>query len=287
MDDQDSRYPLIFRIQRFSIHDGPGIRTTVFMKGCTLCCLWCHNPEGIAPERERMLRQDRCVGCGHCDEYGLDSPEGRETCPSGAISLIGKAYAPRDLCALLLRDQAFYSSSNGGVTFSGGEPLAQDGDYLQAVMVALKARGIHICVDSCLNLPWQAIERVLPYVDLFLADMKALDADLHQRLTGGGNRLILDNLRRLSRHQVPMWLRVPVIPRGNVEDFPPMITWVREHLQVAQINLLPYHPLGLSKREALERPPQAQAFEVPDSALMQTYQRLWTEGTQIPVVVGG
>lgn len=286
--------PLVFNVQRFSIHDGPGIRTTVFFKGCPLNCLWCHNPESQAYQAQVIFYAERCAACGRCKQV-CPAPQGPclacgqcvMQCPSGAREVAGQRYSPQALCQLLLRDRAFYDTSGGGVTLSGGEPMAQDEGYLEALLKGLKRRGVHVCVDSCGLAPWARFARLLDRVDLFLMDFKALDDDLHRQLTGQGNGLILENLCRLSQAGAKMWLRVPVVPGGNLEDMSAMAAWAAEHLRPAQVNLLPYHRAGQDKGERLAAPPPHRTFSPPDQATLAQIHHIWTQAGQENVVIGG
>ena len=203
--------PLVIDLQRFSLHDGDGIRTTVFFKGCPLSCEWCHNPEGQRFEREWMFYKDRCIGCGRCREGELTE----DTCPSGARELVGRAYTLAELMRLLTRDRQCYEVSGGGVTLSGGEVMAQDMDYVAELARRLAREGISVNIDTCGLAPWSAFERIMPYADTFLYDIKAMDPQVHARYTGVDNALILDNLKRLSAAGARINIRVPVIPGVN------------------------------------------------------------------------
>ena len=229
----------IFDIQRFSIHDGPGIRTTVFFKGCNLRCFWCHNPESYSPRRELSAFPDRCIGCGKCVAacqsgcHATDS-EGRrvllrercercgrcaDTCYADALVMTGKIYTVDEVLKVVMSDAPFYNNSNGGMTCSGGEPLTQS-EFVAELMRAAKAAGISTALDTAGNVDYSAFERVLPFTDLILYDLKCIDPELHRRVTGAGNALILENLRRLATEGVPIWIRIPVVPgvNDNIEN---------------------------------------------------------------------
>ncbi len=223
----------IFNIQRFSLDDGPGIRTTVFLKGCSMHCVWCHNPESIAPGRQRML----------CSE-------GDETCHE--VRVAGEYYSIQEIYEKVMADVSFYRQSMGGVTFSGGEPLLQR-EFLAGVLAACKAGGLHTAVDTAGNVPWFHFESILEHTDLFLYDLKIWDEEKHARFTGAGNRLIHENLQRLSDLGAAIWIRIPVIPGINdTEDEIGHLVDFAGHMRgVEQISLLRYHAMGNRKRKAL------------------------------------
>lgn len=271
-------------LQRFSLHDGDGIRTTVFFKGCPLSCEWCHNPEGQRFEREWMFYRDRCIGCGRCRAGELTE----DTCPSGARELVGRAYALGELMRLLTRDRQCYEVSGGGVTLSGGEVMAQDIDYIVALMRRLQREGIPVNIDTCGLAPWSAFERVLPYADTFLYDIKAMDPAVHARYTGVDNAQILDNLKRLSAAGARINIRIPVIPGVNdtPEEVRAMIEFVRAHAKAVRVSLLPYHRLGSDKCERLEGH-MAHEFEVPSNEHMEELAGQWRAAGFADVRIGG
>ena len=263
---------LIFDIQRFSTHDGPGIRTTVFFKGCPLRCLWCHNPESQSIHPEIMFAPDKCIGCGRCFKAcpeGAIRPDvpgrimrekctgcGRcaEACVSGALSLAGRFYTIDEVVREVEKDSVFYKTSGGGVTVSGGEPLVQY-EFVTGLLKACKDRGFHTAVDTCGYVPWKNIEAVLPYTDLFLYDIKQMDPDLHRKITGVGNELILENLVKISRTDIPVLVRVPVIPectdqQANIEAIAEFLSKL-EHKPA--VEPLKYHRLGGIKYKKLGR----------------------------------
>ena len=226
---------MIFNVQRYSTEDGPGIRTTVFMKGCPLKCIWCQNPEGLSKEPELMWYQTRCVAALECvkvcqegalklteDGMRIDRKkctgcgECVKACPAGALELIGKTYNAEELLDEVLRDKAFYDKSNGGVTFGGGEPMLQV-DFLEHVLPKLKETNTHVAIDTCGAVPWKYFERIIDYVDLFLFDLKLLDEEKFREYTGGNIHLVTDNAREISSHKIPMWVRTPIIP-GYTDD---------------------------------------------------------------------
>lgn len=258
---------LIFDLRRFSIHDGPGIRTTVFFKGCPLNCAWCHNPESQSFAPELMLLPNRCVDCGAC----------AATCPHGAIwkmgdhwvtdrgicrvcgdcvavcyadgrQIVGREYSLDELMETIMSDEAFYAQSGGGVTFSGGEPLAQP-EALKALLQACKARGYHNALDTCGHAPWSAFEEVLPLLDLVLYDLKLLDPEKHRQYTGVSNELILENLEKLAKTGKELWLRIPIIPGVNdsPDDLAASAAFIRGLDGNPRVFILPYHDVASSK----------------------------------------
>ncbi|MBU0704078.1 MAG: glycyl-radical enzyme activating protein, partial [Chloroflexi bacterium] len=221
---------ITFNIQRFSTEDGPGIRTTLFFKGCPLRCAWCHNPEGLSPQPELMWYDVRCIGARDClqacPERALElTPDGMhidraecttcgdcaKACPAGALEVIGREWTPEELFAEVEKDTVFYETSGGGVTLSGGEPMAQ-ADFVLALARLCHEAGIHVALDTCGVVLWERYERVLPLVDLVLYDLKIFDAERHRAGTGVDNGPILENARRIAAAGKPMWIRTPVIP---------------------------------------------------------------------------
>src|SRR5512140_3115252 len=225
----------VFNVQRGSFHDGPGIRTTVFLKGCPLRCPWCHNPEGISPAPEVLVSAARCLGCGGCTTacprpggpLSAGSALGRdgcracracvEACPSGAREVAGRTMRVGEVVAEALRDRPVYEESGGGVTFSGGEPTAQP-MFLFAALDACRLEGLHTAVDTCGFAPRETMLAAAARADLLLWDVKTLVADRHLELTGVPLAPILENLEAVSRTAVPIWLRLPVIPGVNDDE---------------------------------------------------------------------
>ena len=240
---------LIFDIQRFSVHDGPGIRTAVFMKGCPLRCAWCHNPEGLERRRQLQFFAEQCIGCGSCGKR--DTLSDAALCPSGALAVCGQEMDADEVFSKILRDSIYYAD-DGGVTFSGGECLLQ-ADFVAAVLKRAKDAGIHTAIDTSGAVLWSEIEKTLDVCDLYLYDIKCMDSDRHKKFTGADNARILDNLRRLDGCGKPLWIRTPVIPDFNdsaaemtaIADFAASLSFV------SQVTLMPYHTLGASKYETL------------------------------------
>lgn len=246
---------LIFNVQRFSLHDGPGMRSTVFLKGCPLHCAWCHNPESQSPQQEYVRLAHRCMRCGRCTGEELASPvvSGRdetdvESCPTGALQAVGRTLTPGALVAELLRDRIFFDESGGGVTFSGGEPLLQAA-FATECLRQLRAEGVHTALDTCGFARWQDLADAAAHADLILFDLKLMNDARHRAATGVSNDRILENLRALARSHSQIWIRVPVIPGVN-DDAPNLdatATFVADLPGVRRVELLPYHATGEPK----------------------------------------
>ncbi len=262
----------IFRIQRFSIHDGYGIRTTVFFKGCPLRCIWCHNPESQKFEREICYKAEKCLSCYECveacergaitvgnDEMDIDRERcdgcGKcvEVCRGGALELFGMDVTVDDVISVVEKDRVFYESSGGGVTFSGGEPYFQP-DFLLSLLKACKSRGISTAVDTSGYANWEVMEKTLPFVDFFLYDLKDCRSDRHREMCGAGNELILSNLRKLVDAGMEVIVRIPVVPGYNFEegDFECYFR-ILENVGVDRVDILPYHSLARDKYRWLGR----------------------------------
>lgn len=296
---------LITNVQRYSVHDGPGIRTTVFLKGCPLSCAWCHNPETISARPELMVMAGRCVRCGQCVAacpnhapvgIGASSEELAgarahclvcgacvEVCPADGRRLVGRSLTVPELLKDVLRDRVFFEESGGGVSFSGGEPLSQF-EFLRAGAAACRERGLHVAVDTSGYAPRQRFEDLVPHVDLFLYDLKTLDDDRHQRFCGVSNGLILENLRWLSLNHGNLWLRIPLIP--GVNDAPgelgAMAALAAGLDGVRRVHLLPYHATGTGKRERLGAGTDGPWFQTPSpEALAAAHEVFRNAGLEV------
>ena len=284
---------IVFDIQRFCLHDGPGIRTTVFLKGCTLRCRWCHNPEGMERRITAGLRDHKCVRCGRCFEvcplhmleenciHRIDFAHctgcGKcvEVCPSKALFLSASQMEAQEVAEKVLRDRAFYGAE-GGVTFSGGEPLVQAA-FVKECAALLKAEGLTVAVDTCGNVPFEAYETVLPVTDLFLFDIKAASPELHAWATDADNRRILDNLKKLDALGARLWIRIPLIHGVNdsAEEIEAIASMIASLSQVERVTPIPYHDLGGSKYEELGIPSRmSHAFQMDDGRVDEIRQIL-------------
>ena len=256
----------IFNVQRFSLHDGPGIRTTVFMKGCPLRCLWCHNPEGLSAELQLQFFSDKCIGCGVCrnachsawmENSRIDFTKCTlcekcvTSCPTSARTVCGREITVDDLIREVMADSAFYSEK-GGITFSGGEPLLQ-ADFIAEAAKEIKNHGYSVAVDTCGAVEWISFEKVLPYTDLFLYDVKTYSSDIHKAATGVNNTVIKENLKLLNDTGKEIWLRTPVIPGVNADEdeMVKIAEFVSAFSSVSRVTLMPYHSLGKNKYETL------------------------------------
>lgn len=262
----------IFNIQRFCTDDGPGIRTTVFFKGCNLRCAWCHNPESQSAETEWMLYPDKCIGCGRCADIGEDTTD--FVCFQEARKLCGNEYTLDVVLTELLKDKIFYENSGGGVTFSGGECMLQI-DFLEEILKACKQNGIHTAVDTAGNVPFEYFDRILPHTNLFLYDVKCFDSERHKLFTGVGNELILDNLKRLLELRAPVWVRIPIIPSVNdsEEEMLNIKSFISSCGAPEKIELLPYHAMGEHKYAAIGK--EAQIFSTPSEEKMMRLKKIF------------
>lgn len=276
---------IIINVQRFSIHDGPGIRTTVFFKGCNLRCLWCHNPESQSARPERMFYKHKCVGCGACravcDVAFGSGCDACGTCTSvclyGAREISGRTVSVDELLSEIKKDKDFYEVSNGGVTFSGGEPLLQF-DFLFEILRQCKESGIRTAIETAGNVPWERIEALIPYLDDILFDIKAIDESKHVALTGVTNRVILKNAEKL-RNTVPekVLFRMPVVPGYNDSEIDEVVKFVNGH----RLELMPYHTIGVGKYEALGVEYALRDVKPPESSLIKSvterYENVFSE----------
>ena len=261
----------VFNIQKYSLHDGPGIRTTVFLKGCPLSCWWCHNPESQGINPEIIFWQYKCIACRDCENvcpveavkftdegFSLDKVKcilcGKcaEACPSEALEKIGKRMSVDEVMDEVEEDRIFYEESGGGVTFSGGEPLLQI-DFLEKLLSTSKQRGVHTVVDTSGHTSWENIERIKGNVDLFLYDIKHMDYEKHKKCMGVSNVVILENLKKLAGGGSRTWIRIPVIPGINDDDI--NIKRTCEYissLNLRDVYLLPYHNIARDKYKRLD-----------------------------------
>jgi len=296
----------VFNIQRCSVHDGPGIRTTVFLKGCPLSCSWCHNPEGIEDAPVLMINADRCLNCGACSNAcsvveGGAVPAGEpwdrssctrcgscvEACPADARELAGIEYEVGDVVDILERDRVFFDASGGGVTFSGGEPLAQ-AEFLIECLRECRRRRLETAVDTCGLAPREILLDVARLTDLVLYDLKHIDPVRHRAETGADNRAILENLRALSDGQAEVWVRIPLIPGFNDESANIEATgaFLADLPRRHRVFVLPYHGIADGKRRRLERSQAGSDVKSPDSETLCAVSEILTK-FDLEVTVGG
>ena len=256
-------------VKRFAVHDGNGIRTTVFLKGCPLKCVWCHNPEAISFRPQLAYYANKCIHCGECVavcptqahkladtghlfDHALCTACGKcaQVCLGSALTLYGKAVTVQELLPLLLEDRDFYEASDGGVTLSGGECLCQ-ADFCAELLQVLKQEGIHTAIDTCGFVPQSALDKVSPYTDIFLYDVKAIDEDVHIRCTGQSNKQILDNLQHLDACGKAIEIRIPYVPGFNDTQICKIADFLKPLKHIKAVKVLPYHNYAGSKYTAL------------------------------------
>lgn len=272
----------IFDIQRSSYVDGPGIRTTVFFKGCNLSCAWCHNPESQSAEPQLMFYKNKCTGCGKCKEkcpYALERCDlcGRCVlfCPHDAREICGGEYTVSDVINEVLKDKSLYEKSGGGVTFSGGECMLQI-DFLEEILKECKRNGIHSAVDTAGHVPYEYFLRLLPHTDLFLYDIKCFDSEKHKQYTGVGNERIFENLKKLIADGGAVHIRIPVISDVNdsEEEMRAICGMLSAFGYRGSVELLPYHAMGEHKYAALGK--SAQRFSVPDKEKLEKLRKIFS-----------
>ena len=238
---------MISGIKRMEIHDGDGLRTTVFFKGCPLKCVWCHNPESLSFEEQIAFFAHKCIGCGTCKNER--NKKTAESCPTSAIEIYGEEYEVDDLVEKLLQDEPFFKNG-GGVTLSGGECLAQP-DFAVALAKALYDKGISVYVDTCGFVKRETLERIIPYIDKFLYDIKAVDPSVHKKCTGRDNRLILDNLQFLCDKGCRVEIRYPLVMGYNDCECEGIGELLRGFRGITRVKVLQYHHFSASRYEAL------------------------------------
>ena len=239
---------MISGIKRMEIHDGDGLRTTVFFKGCPLRCIWCHNPESLSFEKQVAFFKNKCVSCGICENKRNEKTA--ENCPVNAIEVYGREYELDELVEILLQDDAFFKNSGGGVTLSGGECLAQP-DFAVALSRKLYDRVISVYIDTCGHVKPEALKKIIPYTDKFLYDIKAIDAMVHKKCTGKDNHLILDNLKLLCDEGCKIEIRYPLVKGYNdleCEDIAKLLSGLQG---ITKVKVLQYHSFSASRYEAL------------------------------------
>jgi pyruvate formate lyase activating enzyme len=299
---------IIFNIQGYCIHDGPGIRTTVFMKGCPLRCLWCQNPESHSPRPEILFSEEKCAGCGKCvpicPEQAISLPgkvsqtdrsrcEGIgscvSACPNEARALVGRRATAEEVFKEVAADSLFYDESGGGVTLSGGEPLAQP-DFAASILKKCKDAGFHTALDTCGYASWTITREVLRHVDLVLYDLKHMDPEIHKKYTGVSNDLILQNAEKIHHEMsIPMQARVSLVPGFNdsPENIDATARFIADKLSNGiPVHLLPYHRFGAAKWERLDRRNETAVFDTPGEEEIAECRRIF-ESFGLTSIVGG
>lgn len=280
----------LFDIKRFAVHDGPGIRTTLFLKGCSLKCAWCHNPESHSRHPQLAYYPHKCIHCGQClsacDQAAHEMNQEKHifhrdkciacgacesVCLGNALKLYDQQMTVEETLTLVLADRDFYEQSNGGVTLCGGEPLIQS-KFCFELLSALKKEKINTAVDTCGSVEWKNIETVLPVSDLFLYDLKHIDDSKHREYTGSSNHVILDNLQKLSQCDIPIEIRIPIIPGFNsdpqsLDAFGQVLS---ELSNITAVKILAYHDLARSKYNALGMPDTMPHVNTPSPEKMDT-----------------
>ena len=280
---------IITEIQRFSLHDGPGIRTTVFMKGCNIQCGWCHNPETIQIKPQLQFFPEKCIGCGECINV---CPNGVHTvvdnkkvlkrelcescgkcasvCYSEALILVGREMDAQDVMKEIMEDIKYYRQSGGGVTISGGEPLVQK-EFTFEILKHCREQGIQTAIETNVAMPWKDISFILPVTDLIMLDIKAMDDDVHKKWTGVSNARILENIKKLSEKEIPLIIRTPVIPEVNdsTQEIGRIAEYISSLSSVLYYELLPFNPLGAPKYESLDMKNAFAASKTTDEKVMK------------------
>lgn len=311
-----SKRGVVFDVQRFSIHDGPGIRTTVFLKGCSLACFWCHNPESRRPRPEIMYRADRCIACGECvaacPNRAHDLIEGRhifdrsrcatagecvKVCCSAALEMAGRWMTAEEVVEEVMRDRLFYRRSGGGVTLSGGEPALRSA-FSREILSRCRKEGIHTAIETCGNCHWNELEQILDVTDLVMMDLKLIDPEKHRRATGSRNERIIENARRLAQTSLTIIFRTPVVPTVNDDPaaFGQIVDFVSELIQLRAeskngfatapitLELLRFHKLASDKYRSLDMDYEAAHLDPPSGERMTALATQATErGLQVTV----
>lgn len=300
----------VTNIQKYSIHDGDGIRTTVFFKGCHLRCLWCHNPETQRFEPELQTDSGKCTGCGRCmevcpekaisysDNHKALTDRNRcrkcgrcvDVCPGNLRTLVGREYTVKELVKICMQDQMFYEESHGGVTLSGGEVMAMDSEYVLELVRSLWREGIDIAIDTCGQAPYGNYDAILPYVSTWLYDIKVMDREKHKKYIGMDNAVILDNLRKIAAAGARIYIRIPTVKEvnGDAESMKEIMVFLKENdIRPLQVNLLPYHSTGSHKYVKLGREYPADKLTAPADEEMESFARQWEQAGFTNVKIGG
>ncbi|MBO5454313.1 MAG: glycyl-radical enzyme activating protein [Clostridia bacterium] len=293
----------VFNIQKFSVNDGPGIRTTVFLKGCPLNCIWCHNPESKSSKPELMYDAKKCIGCSKCMEVcpskchsftaGIHSVKRQncavcskcaEVCPASALEMAGTLKTVSEVMEEVLKDKAFYENSGGGMTISGGEPMFQF-EFTYELLKEAKINGLHTCIETCGFTKEEHYKKIIDLVDIFLFDYKETDSVKHKEFTGVDNNLILSNLKMLDSEGAKTILRCPIIPtlNDNEEHFDGIAQVANSLKNILEINIEPYHPLGSGKAQMLGKDYQLQDLTFPENETVEGWIKYISTKTKTPV----
>lgn len=296
----------VFNIQKYSIHDGYGIRTTVFLKGCPLSCKWCHNPESLSKDIQVVLYEERCTLCGRCveacpedalkienDRLLIDRDKCNlcgcceKVCLDNAIELAGKSSSVEEVMKEIEKDEVFYETSGGGVTFSGGEPFMQT-EFLEELAKECKSKGYHVAIDTSGMTDYKNIKRLIKYTDLILYDLKLMDNEKHKEYIGASNKIIIENLKKLGKEDVEIFIRLPLI-RGindSDDDIDKVIDLIKNIKNISQVNLLEYHSMGKEKYDRLDMDYILKGDEQPGAnRIMEIEEKFKMEG--LKTVIGG
>ncbi len=297
-----NKNPVVFNIQRFSVNDGPGIRTTVFLKGCPLSCIWCHNPESQSILPQIMYKEEKCTSCGKCvsvckanahiinQNKHLFLPENCTNCMECtnvcflAIEGVGNKTSSYEIITQALKDIEYYKNSGGGITLSGGEPLIHP-DFCLEILKLAKENGLHTCIETCGYTDWNNILKISNYCDLFLYDIKLTDTNLHKKYTGVHNELIIENLKKLDAIGKKIILRCPIIPTINdtEEHFTKIAEIANSLKNVTEINILPYHSFGKTKYKNLGKEYSLESLDNPPKEQTAQWMKKLKEYTSIEV----
>lgn len=279
---------LVLNIQKFCLNDGPGIRTVIFLKGCPLRCVWCHNPESQSINKELAFRESLCLNCFKCIDicsnhqimnnihvvnyYGCNACGKCIDVCSNALEIYGKEMSVKEIISEVLKDKDYYINSNGGVTISGGEPL-YNYEFTLQILKELKKENIHTCLETSGFASINVIEKLMPYVDLFLYDIKEFDPELHLKFTGVDNKLILENLKKLNDNNKDIILRCPLIPKYNLdlEHLKNIGLLASKYQNIKQVEVLPYHPLGKVKNSEINKINTMEEIEIPTEKEVEMY----------------
>jgi len=300
---------IVFSIERYAIHDGPGIRTLVYLKGCPLRCLWCANPEGQKASAELVYFEEKCIGCGKCikacPENAVSLIKGRlvtdyrrckacgecvRVCPTGARYIYGKYMTVQEIVEICKKDLSYYRRTEGGVTLSGGEPTYQY-EFALAILKSCKENYINTAIETSGFCSWEKLRNILSYTDYVLYDLKHMDPVEHKKLAGVSNNLILNNLKKASKMGKPIFIRVPVIPNfndslGNIEAMVSFIKIIKNNNNIVTINLLPYHEYGKGKYTRLQRVYSLNNIKPPSNNDVNRIKRK-IENAGLEVKIGG